>query len=170
MRNKEIRHCKECGASSDSSRIIHNDEYGDLCSRCYQRVKSSPKTHEKPLYGEIAYTEEGKPICHICGRAYKKLMSHVRHTHEMTESEYKKEFGLNSTKGIMCEESRELARKRALENYDNSILENLLSKGEATRFQTGSGGRTKEKVREQTRIVLRENSRKYGFKKKGEAI
>ena len=107
-----------------------------------------------PGYGEIAYSPDGKPICHICEKAYKKPLTHARQIHGLTEKEYKKEFGLNVTVGILSEESRELARKRAYENYDVVIVENLLKKGKKTRFKKGSQGRVKEKVSEQTRRAL----------------
>ena len=72
---------------------------------------------------------------------------------------------MNVTVGILSEESRELARKRAYENYDVVIVENLLKKGKKTRFKKGSQGRVKEKVSEQTRRVLVErikNAKKGG--------
>lgn len=111
-----------------------------------------------PNYGEIEYDDRGYPICHICGKSFKKLMSHVTQKHGLTALEYKKEFGLDVSKGIMCKESTELARARALENYDLVIKKNLLEKGAATRFVDGSKGRTIDKVSPQTMIRLK----KYG--------
>lgn len=107
-----------------------------------------------PNYGEIAYDKAGKPICHICGKSFKKLMSHAWQKHGISAREYKIKFGLETTKGIMCEESVALARQRNLEHYDKVVLQNLVSKGEGTRFKKGSKGRTKEKVREMTRRKL----------------
>lgn len=107
-----------------------------------------------PGYGEIAYSPDGKPICHICGKAYNKPLAHAWQIHGITEKEYKKEFGLDVTVGILSEESRALARKRVYENYDVAIAENLLKKGKNTRFKKGSQGRVKEKVSEQTRRAL----------------
>ena len=72
---------------------------------------------------------------------------------------------MDVTAGILSEESRELARKRAYENYDVVIVENLLKKGKKTRFKKGWKGRVKEKVSEQTRRALVErikNAKKGG--------
>ncbi len=110
-----------------------------------------------PKYGEIEYDYRGYPRCHICGKAFKKVLSHVTQKHGITAYEYKKQFGLDVTKGIMCEESRALARKRAYENYDVAIKKNLLQNGKKSRFKKESKGRTRDQVSAQTLARLRGN-------------
>jgi hypothetical protein len=149
-----MRRCVLCGRTENEDRIIDSSKAGLVCERCYQRVQRNSKVYPLPGYGEIAYSPDGKPICHICGKAYKKPLTHAWQIHGLTEKEYKKEFGLDVTVGILSEESRELARKRVYENYDVAIAENLLKKGKKTRFKKGSQGRVKEKVSEQTRRAL----------------
>ena len=105
-------------------------------------------------HGVIEYTDQGKPICHICGKAFNKLGTHVYYTHNMLMRDYKKKFGLDLIKGIMSRESTMLARRRVYENYDQCITVNLKEKGIPTRYETGSKGRTKEFVSEQTRLRL----------------
>lgn len=146
--------CSLCERSSPKYRIINNKELGLLCSRCYQREKASSITHELPKYGEIALDPEGRPICHICGKAYNKILTHVWQVHELNAYEYKKKFGLDTTKGIMSEKSTKLASIRANENYEISIKENLIINGKGTRFKEGHDGRTKDLVSEQTRLRL----------------
>lgn len=110
-----------------------------------------------PKKGEIEYDKNGLPKCHICGKSFKKLMSHVWQKHNMLSYEYKKHFGLETTKSIMWKGSVELARKRNLENYDKVVTENLLKKGQDTRFKKGHKGRTKDQVSLRTERKLKEN-------------
>ena len=147
-----MKKCRVCGESE--RRVINSPEYGLVCSRCYQRLRNNSKVYDLPKYGEIDYSEDGKPICHVCGLAFDKVMSHVWQVHEMTENEYKKKFGLETTKGIMSEKSTKLARKQCLKNYALVCEENLLKNGVGTRFKKGSTGRTKEMVSEYTRRKL----------------
>lgn len=107
-------------------------------------------------YGIIEYDDDGKPICEICGKSFKRVIAHVRQKHNMNEREYKKEFGFDLKKGICSKESSELSRDRAIFNYDKVIRKNLVEGGKVSRFQKGDPGRTKDMVSEQTRIMLKE--------------
>jgi hypothetical protein len=127
-----------------------------------QRAKRAGKVYDLPSYGELGYSEDGKPICHVCGQAFDKVLSHVWQVHGMTEQEYKKQFGLETTKGIMSEKSTLLARQRNKENYAVVVEENLLVAGTETRFKKGSDGRTRDKVSEYTRKKLVERIRRRG--------
>jgi len=110
-------------------------------------------------YGVIEY-ENGKPICEICGKAFNRVISHVRQKHDMSEKEYKIQFGFDLYKGICSLESAEKSRIKALENYDLVIAQNLINNGSKTRFVKGGNGRTKDKVSEQTRNALKERLKK----------
>ena len=105
-------------------------------------------------YGVIEYNEEGQPMCEICGKHFNRVAVHVKQKHQISEREYKLQFGFNLTKGICSKESAERSRERVFENYDKCIGKNLQLLGENTRFQVGSEGRTQEKVSEQTRLML----------------
>ena len=96
-----------------------------------------------PKKGEILY-QDGKPVCHICGKSFHRLMSHVRQKHGISALEYKKMFGLNIGKGIISEESAKKSRN-AVHNHPE-IIEHLTTNGVKTRFKKGSKGRTIDKV------------------------
>jgi len=96
-----------------------------------------------PEKGEISYVD-GKPACHICGKSFHRLMSHVRQKHNMTALEYKKKFGLNTGRGITSNESSQKSREAVYSNPD--IIEALTENGKKTRFKLNSEGRTKDKV------------------------
>jgi len=107
-----------------------------------------------PQKGEILYDKDNKPICHICGQSFHRLMTHVRQKHKMSAYEYKKHYGLDTTKGIASKQSSELARQRVYENYENVIVPNLLNSGKSTQFKPRHKGRTKDKVSLQTKQRL----------------
>lgn len=111
-------------------------------------------------YGIIEYDDAGKPICEICGKAFNRVLSHVRQKHDMSEREYKLEFGFDLYKGICSLESAQKSREKALEYYDIVIAQNLINNGSKTRFVKGSKGRTKDKVSPQTRNALKERLKK----------
>jgi len=105
-------------------------------------------------YGVIEYDDDGNPICEICKKSFKRVLSHVRQKHDMNEREYKLKFGFDLTKGICSEESSEASRIMVYQNYDRCISKNLIRKGVKTRYKKGDPGRTKDMVQEQTRIAL----------------
>ena len=107
-------------------------------------------------FGVIEYDDDGNPICEICKKSFKRVLSHVRQKHEMNEKEYKLKFGFDLKKGICSKESSEATRKKTLENYDKCIKKNLFEKGKGSRFEKGSKGRTKDQVSKQTKIRLKE--------------
>ncbi len=109
------------------------------------------------MYGKIgvvSYDDQGKVICHKCGRSFNKLITHVIQKHNMTSREYKKKYGLDMIKGVMSKKSTMLARRNVYLNYDQCVQKNLLKKGSNTRFIDGSMGRPKSLVSEQTRLRL----------------
>ena len=108
------------------------------------------------MYGIIEYNTEGQPKCEICGNYYNRVISHARQAHNMNEREYKTEYGFDLKKGICSVESSNKTREKTLANYDKCIGQNLLIKGETSRYAEGSTGRTKDKVSQQTKIRLKE--------------
>jgi len=104
-------------------------------------------------YGIIEY-ENGKPVCEICRRSFHRVMTHVRQVHEMTEREYKAQFGFEHLKGICSQASSEKTRIKTMQNYDTVIAKNLIKNGEKSRFKPESKGRTKDQVSEELRIKL----------------
>lgn len=140
--------CLECNTEI-KGRMIKG-----MCSKCYQ--KSKQPVYPLPEYGEVKYTHDGKLVCHICGKAFLKLASHTTQTHNLSEKEYKKKFGLNLYTGLASEETKAKLRKAIEENYDKVVVNNLVAneKSHVTRFTKGHPGRTKDKVSEQCRKKL----------------
>lgn len=136
-------YCQECGGLH---KVRFLDEYEMyLCSNCVKMYREHP-VNPLPPAGEIVYDEKLRPICHICGRAYNKLMSHARLKHDLTAIEYKKLFGLNTTQGIISPVTADVLRRHVDKNYETVVKGNLMTYGIDTRFENGSKGRTKEKL------------------------
>lgn len=104
--------------------------------------------------GIIKYDKHGNPICEICGKAFKRVLSHVRQKHDMSEREYKLKFGYDLKKGICSAESSQKSREAVFNNYEICIENNLLDHGIESRFQNGHEGRTKDQVSAQTKRRL----------------
>lgn len=132
--------CAECGTTE--GRIINSAKYGThLCGKCYQRQDLGGKIHPIPPFATVTYDENGYPICHECGRAYKKVLTHVWQIHGLSEKEYKEKHGLFTSKGICCEETREKLRVSVSNNYDLVVAKNLHANGNGTRYKKGDPGR-----------------------------
>lgn len=105
-------------------------------------------------YGVIEYDSYGNPICELCGKSFKRVMSHVRYKHSMTAREYKTQFGFDVRRGICSEESASKSRMAVWLNYEQCIEGNLIHNGEKSRFVEGHPGRTGDIMSEQTRLRL----------------
>lgn len=103
-----------------------------------------------PHFGEVTYDVKGNPVCHICGKSFKKVLSHVWQKHGISAKEYKYMFGLDTKKGIASEDTREKLRKSVKNNYDVVVEKNLNKRGKISRFSKGYKGRTRDMISEQT--------------------
>jgi len=140
--------CELCGTSKE--RLIKSRQFNQtLCSKCYQRERYSRSRFEIPPKGVKYVTEDDKYVCHICGKAYKKLAQHAYNSHGMNEKEYKEKFGLDR-KGIVAKSTRDLLRKSVKDNYKLVVGENLIKGGADNRFKDGGEGRKAEKCRLET--------------------
>jgi len=120
--------CSKCGKTTAR---IYPDH---TCQGCYNYFHQGGTENELPNKGEIVRDNRGYVVCHICGRAYKRLGSHVRESHGMTTAEYKQEFGLcnnaKTTEPEYSQHMRDLA-------YENGMPERLIRSGYATRIRKG---------------------------------
>lgn len=159
--------CIDCGATE--GRIIKSKRFGvNLCSKCYQlwsAANGKPKEYPLPAFGEITFDNQGYPICHICGRAYRKLLQHVNQKHSLTEIEYKRKFGLDRT-GIIADSTKAKLQKSVKEHFNLVVEKNLLNGGKKTRFRKGDKGRTIDQCSPQTIERLRNYNWDGKFQKK----
>ncbi len=77
--------CEKCGIPIKSGR---------LCQTCQRYKRNGGVWYPLPNYGEVAYNEDGKPICHVCGMALDKLIEHTKRKHGLDSAAYRQQFGL----------------------------------------------------------------------------
>lgn len=144
--------CPQCG------KIIYR-HYGGLCQGCYRYFKGGGKIHTIPEAGTIAYDSQGKVICHICGRSYVRLGSHIKESHGLTIAQYKERFGLchnaKTTENSYSNTMRQHAK-------DNGMGQRLLEAGKLTRIKKGETHLRKGK---EVRLQERIDKRRRKFKK-----
>nr|DAL78890.1 MAG TPA: ROS/MUCR transcriptional regulator protein [Caudoviricetes sp.] len=142
--------CPKCGK-------ITNRSYNGLCQGCYKYFKDGGKIHPLPKAGTVEHDESGKVICHICGRSYNRLGSHVRESHGMTIEEYKAEFGLCRRTKTTEETYSQTMRENA---YRNNMDQRLLEAGKSTRIQKGESNKRKNKKVRLQEIIDKRNRRR----------
>ena len=82
-------YCTKCG------KTIPTKIYPEVtCQACYLYYHKGGTDNPTPPKGKITHDHRGYVVCHICGRAYKRLGSHVKEFHSMSIAEYKAEFEL----------------------------------------------------------------------------
>lgn len=87
-----------------------------LCLRHYKAARSKHADEPAPrigqpvgagVYGRIAEDEEGRLICHECGKAYLSLAAHVYLAHGMTAAEYRDTYEIPRTTKLAAPSVRE---------------------------------------------------------------
>lgn len=144
--------CSACGKPIQGK--IYPEE---TCQACYNYYHKGGIDNPLPPLGVIAHDHRGYVICHICGRAYKRLGSHIKESHGMTIAEYKAKFELcNKTKTTEANYSV-LMHNLA---YKHNMPKHLQEVGKTTRFKKGEKVRLGKKVRLQECINKSERYKK----------
>lgn len=121
--------CSKCGKEIPTK--IYPD---NTCQGCYKYFRSGGTISPLPAKGTIVYDHRGFVVCHICGRAYKRLGSHIKESHGMTISQYKEEFGLcnsaRTTEHTYSTHMKVLA-------YRHEMPQRLQEAGKGTRVKIG---------------------------------
>lgn len=106
----------------------------ETCQACYNYYHKGGTDNPLPPLGKVEHDHRGYVICHICGRAYKRLGSHIKESHNMSIAEYKAEFELcnnaRTTEKNYSEHMHNLAYK-----YD--MPKRLQITGKSTRIKKG---------------------------------
>lgn len=142
--------CPKCGKFTPRS-------YGGLCQGCYKYFKKGGKVYPLPEAGKVERDENGKVICHICGRSYTKLGGHVKESHDMTIEKYKEEFGLCRRTKTTEESYSLIMRDNA---YKNNMDQRLLKFGKQTRIKKGEIDKRKNKKVRLQEILEKRSRRK----------
>lgn len=122
-------HCTKCG------KLIQTKIYPEgTCQSCYNYYHKGGTDNPTPPKGKIAYDHRGCVICHICGRAYKRLGSHIKESHGMSIAEYKEKFELCNNAKTTEKNYSEHMHKLA---YKYEMPKRLQETGKSTRIKKG---------------------------------
>ncbi len=129
---------KEIVRAHASKTAMTKDELLKELSELHAVLSSLEKGETVPVPGAaetITTEEEAAPaisvkkafgknqiICMICGKGMKTLARHLRTTHDMTPSEYRKQFGIARTQPLAAKAYSESRRQMAV---DRGLGENL---------------------------------------------
>ena len=107
--------------------------------------------NELPPKGEVWYDKNGRVICHICGKGFNKLSSHLVQAHNINSDKYKEMFELKK--------GQKLTSKGMQEYFKSKPRKDITRYSGETRFKKGvKGCRKGTKARLQT---LLERPTKY---------
>lgn len=129
----EIRNnCKICGGELPTKR--HRSYCSKKCRDKYHRMKMVKsgyvREYQRRQSGKYA---QGKLQCLVCGKWYIQVGSHVQAIHELSAREYREEYELPLSKGVVPAWYRKLKGEQALENETYKNLE----KGLHMRYKKG---------------------------------
>lgn len=148
---RKMIHCKFC------NKLDRN--YSGYCQKCYSYfVKLGYKIFESE-YGKVCKVTDkqdpqyGMIICHICGRAYTKLQSHIYYTHNLSKKEYCKQFGLDNKVKLT---ENNYSQKMSKNAYDNDMDKQVVRVGMKTRFKQGRDNHYERSYMTKERLI------KYG--------
>lgn len=137
MENKIMNYCSKCG-----KKIIGRKFPDCMCQACYNYYRNGGTDNIPPENGRIEYDYRGFVVCHICGRAYKRLGSHIKESHNMTIAEYKEKFELcNNSKTTEKSYSKQMSDYA----YKYNMPEQLKRAGFNTRIKKGETDKRKGK-------------------------
>ena len=128
-----------------------------LCQACYNYYRKGGTINPIPPPGIIERDERGCVICHICGRAYVRLGSHVKESHNMSITEYKEQFGLCNN----CKTTEDKYSKAMHDYaYENDMPERLKRAGLNTRIKVGERDKRYGKITRLQETISKKNRRK----------
>lgn len=130
------------------------DTTGKYCQKCYNYLYNHPEgLYPLPSKGSIYYAPNGDPICHICGKAMRKLGSHIALAHKITQQEYRERFGLYHNTKLANSDYQDTMRKYNKQYSEIVVKDNLLKNGINTRVGFVNIPRRKLGYKIQTQMV-----------------
>lgn len=87
-----------------------------------EAVPTEQATEEAPVVSRKKAFGKDKIFCMICGKGFKTLSRHLKTSHEMTASEYRKQFDIPRSQSLASKNYSESRRKMAV---DRGLADNL---------------------------------------------
>ena len=121
--------CKFCGNETPNV-------YQGYCQVCWKYfVRDKNVVYDLPEYAKVEYAPNGDAICHICGKAFRKLGAHIWNGHHITMRDYCTKFGLY----YRTNKASNIDYRVHMHNIQRGycITDNLIEKGKNTRLKKG---------------------------------
>jgi len=87
-----------------------------------ENVEASETTEETPAISRKKAFGKDKILCMICGKGFKTLSRHLKTSHDMTASEYRKQFDIPRSQSLASKNYSESRRQMAV---DRGLADNL---------------------------------------------
>lgn len=87
-----------------------------------ETVESNETTEDTPVVSRKKAFGKDKIFCMICGKGFKTLSRHLKTSHEMTASEYRKQFDIPRSQSLASKNYSESRRQMAV---DRGLADNL---------------------------------------------
>jgi len=113
------------------------------------------------LPGVQDFDSDGKPICPICGKSFKRLIAHTRQKHFISAKQYRLMFGFCKGTSFLSKESKELSRQMVFRNY-HIVENNLIKCGMKTRIRKGM--KTDHTMTPERYLIIEENRKQKVLK------
>ena len=153
--------CQLCNKEIPPKPNANNVKYCDHCRKeAYKYLEYRKQWHRN----RTGRKEKGKIQCQLCGKWYRKPMSHAWQIHGISEKEYKEHFGLER-KGIIPEPDKEVLQEHVKNNFNLVVKINLLNKGKKTRFIKGDKRAGRYQRSETTLKRLKEQLKRNNYEK-----
>ncbi len=109
-----------------------NDIHAALSALEKGEVAETAAEEEAPAVSRKKAFGKDKIYCMICGKGFKTLSRHLKTSHEMTASEYRKQFDIPRSQSLAAKSYSERRRQMAV---DRGLADNL-AKARAAKKQT----------------------------------
>ena len=92
-----------------------NDVYNALNNLEKGETTASETAEEEPVVTRKKAFGKDKIFCMICGKGFKTLSRHLKTSHEMTASEYRKQFDIPRSQSLAAKSYSEKRRQMAID-------------------------------------------------------
>ena len=102
------------GKQRKNERATRKSKSRRLAEDCYPVLKAFKSIDEVRTY-----LSGDRIVCLLCGKEYRKLGVHIQKIHGVTPDQYKEQYGIPWTYGLLCSDSSSLYRDAILERIAN---------------------------------------------------
>ena len=99
---------------------------------------------DKGTYKDIIRDDKSLFCCPFCGEWFRALAYHTRQKHGIKAKELRQMMGLKSNYQLITPDLKSRHKEIVKDNFDTHVKNNLINKGNKTRYLKGHEGHLKE--------------------------